>query len=142
MSQVKGYTAAWAAPEVLEKGDRVTSEADIFAYGMVMIEVGPCPSTDLVSEVDGSPDIWFPVKGFTGGYPFSGFTTPVIVSMIMDGKRPARPREAQKLGLTDRVWNMMLKCWKRDPAHRPTVMEVVGLLREWSVFSLSMEPKP
>jgi len=50
---VKGYTEAWAAPEVLEKGDKATSEADIFAFGMVVIEVGPRASQNLVSAVAG-----------------------------------------------------------------------------------------
>jgi len=35
---------------------------------------------------------------------------------------------------------MTLKCWEQDPADRPTVTEVVKLLREWSVLSLSIEP--
>jgi len=59
---------------------------------------------------------------------------------IMGGERPARPPDAQELGLTDSVWNMTCKCWRQDPARRPTVTEVVGLLREWSVFFLSTEP--
>ena len=41
VTQVKGYTEAWAAPEVLETGDKATPAADIFALGMVVIEVGP-----------------------------------------------------------------------------------------------------
>jgi len=60
---------------------------------------------------------------------------------IMGGERPARPQKAQELGLTDLVWNMTCKCWRQDPARRPTVTEVVGLLRKWSVFFLSMELK-
>ena len=45
VTRVKGYTTAWAAPEVLlEECDNATSEADIFAFGMVVIEVGPCYS--------------------------------------------------------------------------------------------------
>lgn len=48
----------------------------------------------------------------------------------MDGKRPDRPRETQELGLTDSVWDMTLRCWQQDPASRPTMMEVVGLLRK------------
>ena len=38
-----GYTVALAAPEVLEGADAITPEADIFAFGMVVIEVDPCP---------------------------------------------------------------------------------------------------
>ena len=76
-------------------------------------------------------------QAFTGRRPFSEFTAPVITSMIIDGKRPARPRGAEKLGLTDSVWDMTVRCWRQDPAHRPTMAKVVRLLREWPVFSLS-----
>jgi hypothetical protein len=55
----------------------------------------------------------------------------------MDGGRPARPQGARGLGLTDLVWDMTVRCWHRDPVQRPTMMEVVGLVREWPVLSLS-----
>lgn len=50
VAEVRGYSPRWAAPEVLECGDRYTREADIFAFGMVVIEVGPC--TLLVPAFD------------------------------------------------------------------------------------------
>jgi len=53
VTKVKGYTEAWAAPEVLEIGDKATQEADVFALGMVVIEVGPCVFPHLVLEVEG-----------------------------------------------------------------------------------------
>ena len=59
--------------------------------------------------------------------------------MIMDGKHPARPREAQKLGLTDSVWNMTVCCWLRDPTQRPAMTEVIGLLQEILTSSFSIE---
>ena len=64
---------------------------------------------------------------------------PATTSKIMDGKLPPRPREAQGLGLTDSVWDMMVRCWHQDPAQRPTMTEVVRLLRKWPVLSLSTE---
>ena len=76
-------------------------------------------------------------KVFTGRNPFSELTTPVIISKIMDGVRPTRPQEAQELGLTDSVWDMTVRCWRRDPAQRPVMMEVVRLVREWLVFFLT-----
>jgi len=81
-----------------------------------------------------------PFKVFTGRYPFSGCGHVTIILKITGGEWPARPQEAQELGLTDSVWNMTHRCWHQDPACRPTMTEVVGLLREWPVFSLSMEP--
>ena len=40
VTKVQGYTPRWAAPEVIEKGDRSTQEADVYAFSMVVIEVG------------------------------------------------------------------------------------------------------
>ena len=73
---------------------------------------------------------------FTGSHPSGELTTPVITSKIMDGGRPARPQEAQGLGLTGSVWDMAIRCLHRDPAQRPKMTEVVRLAREWPVFSL------
>jgi len=49
VTQVQGYTARWAPPEVLEEGDRNTQEADVFALGMVVVEVSPRVSIPLKS---------------------------------------------------------------------------------------------
>lgn len=59
---------------------------------------------------------------------------------ITSGVRPDRPFEAQELGLADPIWNMTVKCWQQDPARRPTITAVVGLLREWSVISFFAQP--
>jgi len=56
----------------------------------------------------------------------------------MEGERPARPWEAQELGLVDSVWTMTLSCWQENSVDRPATAEVVGFLREWSVVSLSI----
>lgn len=53
VTQTKGYTAAWAAPEILEGADKIAREADMFAFGMVVIEVGSCTSSHLVLQVEG-----------------------------------------------------------------------------------------
>jgi hypothetical protein len=53
ISEVQGYTARWAAPEVLRNGDRNTQEADIFAYGMVVVEVSHLSSHSIGCEKNG-----------------------------------------------------------------------------------------
>ena len=60
VTSVQGYTARWAAPEVLETGDKNTRAADVFAFAMVVTEVGPWASSSYScfrsSEIYGSPD--------------------------------------------------------------------------------------
>jgi len=46
-------TTAWAAPELLKGVDTATREADVFAYGMVVIEVCHRALPHLVLKVDG-----------------------------------------------------------------------------------------
>ena len=50
--QENGYITAWAAPEVLEGTGTITREADVFAFGMVVIEVNLCALPHLVLEVE------------------------------------------------------------------------------------------
>ena len=57
----------------------------------------------------------------------------------MGGERPGRPQEGQQLGLTDLMWDMVVRCWNQDPVKRPKMTEVVGLLRELIASSLSVE---
>ena len=57
----------------------------------------------------------------------------------MNGYQQDRPQGVQELGLTDSLWEMTLRCLHQDPAQRPNMKDVVGLLREMVVSSLSME---
>jgi len=52
-TQANEYTAAWAAPEILVGANTITREADVFAFGMVVVEVGPCLLSHLVLKVEG-----------------------------------------------------------------------------------------
>ena len=46
------YTTAWAAPEILKGGGTITREADVFGFGLVVIEVGPHVLPLLTLEVE------------------------------------------------------------------------------------------
>jgi len=76
-----------------------------------------------------------------GRHPFGEFATPVITSKVTGGEWPAHLQEAQELGLTTSVWEMTVRCWHWDPAQRPMMTEVVRIVREWPVFSLSLSPE-
>ena len=53
LTPVQGYTPRWAAPEVIETGDKNTREADVFSFGMVVIEVSPQDSLRSLPGVGG-----------------------------------------------------------------------------------------
>jgi len=52
-TQAEEHTAAWAAPEILGGADAMTREADVFAFGMVVIEVCSRPLLHPVSKLEG-----------------------------------------------------------------------------------------
>ena len=52
-AQANEYTVAWAAPEILEGADAITREADVFAFGMIAIEVCPRTLPHLVLTAEG-----------------------------------------------------------------------------------------
>jgi len=47
-TQVNEFATAWTAPEIVGGADTITREADVFAFGMVVIEVCPGHSPHLV----------------------------------------------------------------------------------------------
>ena len=80
-------------------------------------------------------DVQTPPKVFAGRDASGEFASPVSIPEIMDNKLPTLLEKARELGLTDSVWDMTLRCWHQDSARRPTMIDVVRLLRQWSVFS-------
>ena len=51
--QANGYAAAWTAPEILDGSGAISQEADVFAFGMVVVEVGPRALPLPTLEVEG-----------------------------------------------------------------------------------------
>ena len=81
--------------------------ADVFAFAMLAVEV------------------------FTGKIPFEGQKNEAAVLRISQGGRPEFPEDAQAVGLTVEIWNVLESCWHQNPKRRPTMQEVV---RKWQIF--------
>ena len=86
---------------------RESKEADVFAFGMLAVEV------------------------FTGEVPFVGQGNAAVVFKILGGERPKMPENAQDVGLTVEMWNLIESCWQQNPKKRPTMREVVVKLQEF-----------
>ena len=104
----------WSAPELMKpshKGKvttvRESKAADIFSFGMLAVEV------------------------FTGKIPFVEQANQEVVFQILGGVRPKTPENAQEVGLTAKMWELIESCWLENPKKRPTIGEVVVRWRKF-----------
>ena len=64
--------------------------------------------------------------------------------MIAKGKRPSRPADASKLGLSSGAWKVIEDCWNKKRDKRPEIQNVASRLRKhwWVDFNLSLRLLP
>ena len=98
------------APELLDpekfgkKHSRPTKPGDMYAFGMVVYEV------------------------LTGLDPFNDKKDVAIFSLIrliVSGERPAKPSNAEEIGLGSQTWKLVKECWRSDSKNRPTVEQAL-----------------
>jgi len=77
-----------------------TKESDCYALGMVVYEV------------------------LSGQAPFAPAKAPVVIWMVLEGRRPGRPHGVEGKLFTDLIWGVLELCWKPQPSERTSV-EVV-----------------
>jgi len=74
---------------------------------------------------DGFAFAMFAVEVFTGKIPLEDETQATSALWILREDRPRMPENAQEVGLTGEMWELVESCWQRDPDERPTVEEIV-----------------
>ncbi|KNZ73294.1 Light-sensor Protein kinase [Termitomyces sp. J132] len=104
-NHAEGGTAGFEAPELVDPDiefSRRTKASDIYAFGMVCYEM------------------------FTGERPFSKVKPVALITRIMRGQHPEKPRGElyEERGLTDDIWLLMKRCWNRVPDDRPTIAQI------------------
>jgi len=105
-----GGTIQWMSPELLDpdsfglKGTRPTKESDCYALGMVVYEV------------------------LSGHTPFAPYAAPVVIRMVLEGKRPGRPQGEEGKVFTDAIWEVLKLSWKHRPSDRTSVTAVLRSL--------------
>jgi serine/threonine protein kinase len=89
-------------PEAFGLDGRVSKQADIYAFGMVVYEVltGRIPSAGI-------------------GHGFAE-----IVVQVMQGKRPGKPENAEDIGFGRGTWELVQRCWDENRDRRPTVEDI------------------
>jgi hypothetical protein len=94
--------------------------ADVYAWASVVYEVGTADQHD---------DLCFThyMQVFSGKRPYSGYQqTGGTIRIINDGHRTLN----KPLEISPKLWSIMQKCWKINPADRPTMPQVGSELRE------------
>ncbi|KAH7338145.1 kinase-like domain-containing protein [Rhizoctonia solani] len=102
-TNVHAGSMRWASPEQLLEGSPSSKPSDVYALGMTILEI------------------------FTGEVPYypqcrKDFQ---VMSKLQQGVLPTRPTEQLKDdAYGNRIWELLVKCWNREPDNRPTAMEV------------------
>jgi len=105
-------TASFMAPELLFPADFgldkgvPSKEADIYALGMTVYQV------------------------LTGKWPFFPRREEEVMLAVTSGKRPPKPKNAEGIGMTGVVWDLLRECWKEDRTARPTIGQVLERFHE------------
>lgn len=130
-----GGSPGYAPPEYGQAGGKVTTMGDVFSYGVILLELvtGKKPVGDTYEDEEGV-DLG---AGFNGR---SGITDLVgWVRMLMHEKRPVNlvraldPRACDdhiSEGQMLEVLHIGYLCTAESPSKRPTIQQVVGLLKD------------
>jgi len=100
-----------------------TSQADIYAFGLVIFQVGKQDCGYRLFSI-----YFFQV--LTGDIPFRGVQQLASVYSVVQGVRPVKPKNASAIGLSDSLWDFTQRCWDGKVELRPEVGEVVRHLGE------------
>ncbi|KAF8606347.1 kinase-like protein [Ceratobasidium sp. AG-I] len=96
------YTLRWTAPELLTEKGPANAEADIYAFGMTILEI------------------------ITGCAPYAGWGDMAVMHKIIQGIIPERPENhlPRTCKAGEVVWELLKQCWARSPKSRPTAINV------------------
>ena len=84
----------------LEKGVP-SKEADVYALGMAVYQV------------------------LTGKWPFFPMREGEVTHAVISGERPSKPENAEGIGMTEAVWDLLRECWKEDRMKRPNISDIL-----------------
>ncbi|XP_073532013.1 proto-oncogene tyrosine-protein kinase ROS isoform X2 [Phyllobates terribilis] len=97
----------WMAPESLVDGI-FTTRSDVWSFGVILWELFSL-----------------------GQQPYQGYSNMEVLHFVRSGQRMDSPDNCP-----DDMWNVMLKCWEQNPAHRPNFGKIQKQLEELKGCSL------
>jgi serine/threonine protein kinase len=100
------FPVRWTAPEAMETL-RFTTASDVWSFGIVVVEL----------LVDGET-------------PYHGMSNPDVMKMTMSGGRHPKPPLC-----SNKLYDMLLKCWDVDTAKRPGFSQLCDAFKEMYTVS-------
>lgn len=97
-----GLSIRWAAPELLleDNGPQFSKEADVYAYGMTVLEV------------------------LTGKVPYNGTGDRGVFRLVAFDKKPPPRPEGAETGVCDDLWRILNSCWSHNASERPGIISI------------------
>ncbi|KAF9644623.1 kinase-like protein [Thelephora ganbajun] len=117
------HSPAWAAESGTSTGRLLHSRAPEFAGAAMSPNVPDSIHLTKASDMYSFGFMAFEI--LTGRPPFHGMTEVAAAYLILKGDRPPRPDHHE---ISDRLWDIIERCWDSVPSKRMSVTEVVNLL--------------
>ena len=111
-----GSTSGYMAPELFPEDARLSKEADMYAFGMVVYEA------------------------ITGAHPFGRRRVEELFLLTTRGIRPNKPEDPIAIGFGEGTWEFAERCWDRDWGRRPTAREALEHFKRVAKTSTVVDP--
>lgn len=76
----------------------------------------------------------------TGQMPFHTLRDSEISYKVIQGERPDLPANAKDLGISDKLWELLIRCWFGDCTDRPSISEILQHLSESAAREMIFPP--
>ena len=113
-----GGTPGYMAPELISPGGKVSKEADMYAFGMVIYEV------------------------IAGTHPYRRRKMWDIPMLTIQGSRPSRPEASESAGFDPGTWEFAERCWDENPTQRPSAGAALEHFERVARTSTTVDPGP
>jgi len=93
-----------------------------------------------------SPSTWVFLtfcQVLTGEQPFRNIKALELAYHVSSGVRPSKPENAEAIGISNALWNLIQRCWDGDKTQRPQIGEIVaGVGNAAANWHTVMQPSP
>ena len=113
-----GGTAGFMAPELYSDGAKVSKEADMYAFGIMVYQI------------------------IAGTQPYGSRRSWEIMRLTIQGSRPPQPEAPVPIGFDQGTWEFAERCWDENPTQRPSAGAALEHFERVAGTSTIVDPGP